>query len=402
MNTLISVLGILFPYKGFKLFVQKCEKEEIIIGLKSRRLCGICPSCGKRCQNVEAEYERAVRDLDMIGTECYLRFSEKKIRCSCGYRGMEKLDFVAKSSRVSKRMETYVVSLCEKMSLKDAAEVTRLNWKTVRHIDGEYLKSLLPDISKLHIRRIAIDEIAVMKGHKYLTIIRDYDTGVAIKIIFSRTYEATVEALRSLGKEILNGIEYASLDMWDPYIKAIQECCPQVKLVFDKFHVVKKVNEALDKVRKKEFADAEQEEKKNMKHKRFVILRRQASLNTEQKEQLNELMKRNERLYKAYLLKEQILSIFEDTEGKFEQIQQRLIQWLENILSNEMQEFYEVVNTITNHLEGVLNYFRYGMTNAIAEGFNTKINILKRRAYGFRDVEYFILKIYQQSLWRLA
>lgn len=382
--------------------MQKCEKEEILIGLKSRRLCGLCPACGKRCSNVETEYERTVRDLDLAGLNCYLQFFEKKIRCRCGYRGMEKLDFVAKSSRVSKRMENYIVSLAEKMCLKEVAETTKLNWKTVRHIDGQYIKSLLPQISQIKIRRIAIDEIAIMKGHKYLTIIRDYDTGVAIKIIFSRTYEATVEALKSLGKEILNGIEYASLDMWDPYIKAIQECCPQAKLVFDKFHVVKKVNEALDKVRKKEFAEAEEEERKNMKHKRFVILRRPASLNREQMEQLHELMKGNEKLYKAYLLKEQILSIFEDTESQFEMIQQRLTQWIENIMSNEMEEFYEVMNMIINHLEGILNYFRYGMTNAIAEGFNTKINILKRRAYGFRDVEYFILKIYQQSLRRLA
>lgn len=351
---------------------------------------------------MEAEYERTVRDLDLSGTKCYLCFSEKKINCRCGYRGMERLDFVTKSSRVTNRMETYVVSLCKNMSLKDVAEITKLNWKTVRHIDGEYLKTLLPSISKQHIRRIAIDEIAVMKGHKYLTIIRDYDTGVAIKIVFNRTYEVTVEALKELGKNVLDGIEYASLDMWDPYIKAIQDCCPQAKLVFDKFHVVKKVNEALDTVRKKEFANADQEERKKMKHKRFVILRRPNSLDREQKEQLDQLMKGNEGLYKAYLLKEQVLSIFEDTESIFEQIQQRLKMWLENVFSNEMKEFYGVANTIINHLDGILNYFRYGMTNAIAEGFNTKINILKRRAYGFRDIEYFILKIYQQSLRRIA
>lgn len=299
-------------------------------------------------------------------------------------------------------METYVVSLAEKMSLKEVAEIVRLDWKAVKNIDREYIRSLLPNISTLEIKRIAIDEIAIMKGHKYFTIIRDYDTGIAIKIVFGRTYEETAKALASLGQERLAKILYASLDMWDPYIRAIKEQCPNVELIFDKFHVVKKVNEALDSVRKKEFANAEPDERINMKHKRFVILKRGENLNQKQKEELNMLMQSNEKLYKAYLLKEQALSIFDDKTSTFDQITERFDAWFSNILSNEMEEFYAVVDTIRHYFYGILNYFRYDMTNAIAEGFNTKINIIKRRAYGFRDLEYFMLKIYQSSLRRLA
>jgi len=400
METLYCVLKNLFPYKGYKLSVLE-SGNYILIGLKSRRKCGICPSCGKRCQNVETEYERTVRDLDLAQCQCFLKFSQKKILCKCGYRGLEKLDFVAKSRRVTTRMETYVVSLAEKMSLKEVAEVTRLDWKTVKNIDREYIRSLLPNITTLVITRIAIDEIAIMKGHKYFTIIRDYDTGIAIKILFSRTYEETAKALASMGPEKLANIRFASLDMWDPYIKAVKEQCPNAELIFDKFHVVKKVNEALDKVRKNEFANAEVDERINMKHKRFVILKREENLNQKQKEELQMLMRSNEKLYKAYLLKEQILSIFDDKTSTFEQIRNRLVQWVKNILDNKLEEFYEVINTMKNYFHGILNYFRYGMTNAIAEGFNTKINIIKRRAYGFRDLEYFMLKIYQSSLRRL-
>lgn len=241
-----------------------------------------------------------------------------------------------------------------------------------------------------------------MKGHKYLTIIRDYDTGVTIKMVLGRGYEEVLKALLELGEERLAKILFASMDMWDPYIKAIKEACPNVVLIFDKFHVVKKVNEALDKVRKKEFASASDEERLNMKRKRYVILHREKNLNNEQKEELNHLIKSNEKLHKAYLLKEQVLSIFDDTQSTFDQIKLRITQWMENILSNEMEEFYDVVKTIRNYYDGVMNYFKYGMTNAIAEGFNTKINIIKRRAFGFRDVEYFMLKIFQSSLKRFA
>ena len=190
--------------------------------------------------------------------------------------------------------------------------------------------------------------------------------------------------------------------MWDPYIKAIQEKCPNAQLIFDKFHVIKKVSEALDKVRKKEFAEADKDERIMMKHKRFVILKRKDNLETKQKKELKIIMQENERLYKAYLLKEQILSIFEDKESTFKQIQKRIFAWFENIVDSGIDEFNGVVKMMKHYLKGILNYFRYGMTNAIAEGFNTKINIIKRRAFGLRDIEYFMLKIYQSSLRRLA
>ncbi len=401
MTTLTTLVKNLFPFKGYKVYVFKTE-EDVNLRLISRRKCGICPACNKRCSNVEAEYERTVRDLDLAHKKCYLTFFEKKIQCACGYRGLEKNNITDKFSRVTKRMATYVASLCEGMSIKDVSNTTKLNWKTVKNIDVTYIKAMLPDISKLEIRRIAIDEIAIMKGHKYFSIIRDYDTGVTIKIVIGRGYEEVLAGLNNLGENRLKKIEYASLDMWDPFIKAITQACPNAKLVFDKFHVVKKINEALDTIRKKEFAKADDSERKNMKHKRFIILSREENLQKEDREELDKLMKKNEKLYKGYLLKEQILTIFEDKKSTFEQIKGRIEIWLSNILSNEMEEFYSVINTIKNYMYGILNYFRYGMTNAIAEGFNTKINVIKRRAYGYSDIEYFMLKIYQSTMKRLS
>jgi transposase len=401
MTTLTTLLKELFPFQGYKISLLE-TKNRIVIGMESLHKGGICPKCGKRCLCLEEEYERLVRDLDMCSTKCFLHFWQKKIRCSCGYRGNEKLDFLAKYDRVTKRLASLVAIDCEEATIKEVARRYTLNWKTVKEIDREHIKTLLPKIETLKIRRLAIDEIAIMKGHKYFTVIRDYDSGVAIKIIFGRGYEETYSALISLGKDRLKLIEYASLDMWDPYIKALKELCPNAKIVFDKFHVVKKVNEALDNVRKKEFAKASDEERINMKHKRWIILKKEKNLKKEEKEELELLMKNNDKLYKSYLLKEQILSIFDDKISTFTQICDRITCWFENILSNELEEFNGVMKTMQNYMYGIWNYFRYGMTNAIAEGFNTKINVLKRRAFGYRDLEYFILKIYQSSLRRLS
>jgi transposase len=402
MTTLCFLLRNLFPYKGYKFCVLEAG-ERIRIGMISRRKSGTCPVCKKRCKDIESEYQRTVRDLNLGQRKCYLLFKEKKIRCSCGYRGVEELDFVTKSRRVTKRMEVYIVTLCKETTLKTTAQITGLDWKTIKEVDKKYIQSLLPDIHNLDIRRIAIDEIAIMKGHKYFTNIRDYDTGVVIKIVMGRCYSDVKNSLLELGQERLIKIQYASMDMWDPYIKAITEACPNAKIVFDKFHVIKKVNEAVDKVRKIEFSNADKEERKMMKHKRFIILKKEGNLKHKEKEELQAIMQNNDCLYKCYLLKEQIISIFDDKKSTFDHIQHRLNNWFENTRSNDEHGVFEpVVKMMQNYFYGILNYFRYGMTNAIAEGFNTKINIIKRRAYGFTDLEYFMLKIYQSSLERLA
>jgi transposase len=312
------------------------------------------------------------------------------------------LDFIAPYDRITKRLSDKVAEDCEEATIKEVAKRYRLDWKTVKEIDKEHIKTFLPKISELQIKRIAIDEIAIMKGHKYFTIIRDYDSGVAIKILFGRGFEETFKALSSLGKDKLANIVYASIDMWDPYIKAITALCPNAKLVFDKFHVVKKINEAVDSVRKNEFANASKEERIEMKHKRWIILKREKNLDKNEKEELGIIMANNEKLFKSYLLKEQILSIFDDKESCFDKINERIKTWSENVLNSGIEEFNEVINTMKHYWYGILNYFRFGMTNAIAEGFNTKINVIKRRAFGFKDLEYFALKIYQSSMKRLA
>jgi transposase len=401
MATLNSVLKNLFPFQGYKPTVLE-NGERLLIGLTTRRKHGLCPDCKKHTTRTETIYSREVRDCNIVGKQCFLQIPIRKIACRCGYRGVEWLDFVESSHRVTNRMETYVATLSELMTLSDVAVITKLDWKTIKEIDKAYIKKLLPKIEQLSLRRLAIDEIAIQKGHKYASIIRDYDTGVVIKIVVGRAYNEVLAALLTLGKERLKEVMFVSMDMWDPFIKAITELCPQAKIIFDKFHVVKKLNEALDEVRKQEFANAAPEEKKMMKHKRFIILKKEENLDKEEREQLKNIMNKNETLFKAYLIKEQLITIFDDKKSSFEQIQTRLQQWMENIYSNNLTTFFSVVNTIQAHLQGVLNYFRYNMTNAIAEGFNTKINIIKRRAYGFKDTEYFMLKIFQSTLHRLT
>jgi transposase len=154
----------------------------------------------------------------------------------------------------------------------------------------------------------------------------------------------------------------------------------------------------LDNVRKQEFAKADAETRKNFKKKRFIILKRNKKLDDKKRETLDELMKENDTLYRAYLLKEQALDIFDERDEKT--ALKRLERWFKNVENAGLPQFETVVNTIRSYFYGIVNYFKHRLTNAASEAFNTKINVIKRRAYGFHDIEYFKLKILQSCGWR--
>ncbi|MFH1063584.1 MAG: ISL3 family transposase [Candidatus Woesearchaeota archaeon] len=359
--------------------------------LKRTGKTGKCPVCGKRCRHIHKKRKRRIRDLDLACSKTYVWFAYFDIVCSCGYDGVEELDFVESYSRYTKRFEEKVVVLCKFMCIKDVANEMRIGWETVKNIDKRNAMKYVANLENIVPKRIGVDEIAYEKGHKYLTVVRDVDLGKVIWVGKGRKKETLDSFFKELGIEKSWNIHVAVCDMWDPYIASIK-ANTNAAIVFDKFHIAKVINEAVDKIRKKEFAKADEEERKKMKKKRFMILSRQKNLKSEKTEELNQLLEQNSTLYTAYVLKEQVLDIFDD-----EKIiaKRRLNTWLKNIFSTGIDQLQEVAKRICNYLYGIYNYFDYKITNAQSEGFNNKINIIKRRAYGFKDLEYFKLKILQ-------
>jgi transposase len=382
----------LFNFRGYKLCDLREDEHGITLVLNCTRRTGDCPICRRRCSSLEDSYRRRIRDLDIGSKKCFIVFDERKIRCRCGYRGVENLGFVDKYSLYTKRFEDYVSLLCAKMTLTDAASVAEIDWKAAKRIDKKYLSRLVPGLDDLNPTRLGIDEVAYEKGHSYLTVVRDIDLGKVIWVGQRRKKETLDAFFIKLGAEKCVRIEVCVLDMWDPYIASIHEYT-HAEIVYDLFHVAKKINDAVDTIRKQEFEKAETATRKKFKKKRFLILKRGKKLDEEKRETLTALMAENERLYQAYLLKEQALDIFD--EQNEETALQRLDTWFENVKKAALPQFGPVVKTITSYFDGIVNYFKHRLTNAASEAFNTKINIIKRRAYGFHDLDYFKLKILQ-------
>jgi len=285
-----EALRELYNFEGFS-FRDICREISVLIQLKKKGKTGICPVCNKKRRKVIEIKKRKVRDLNFNKEKCYIVFNSFRIKCKCGYRSMEKLNFVLPNEMITERFANHIFELCEKMSLTDVTKFSMVNWRTAKRIDKKKLQERFKNLDNINPTRIGVDEIAHEKGHKYLTIVRDLDAGV-IWVGEKRKEETLNQFFQELGKEKSRQIIVAVMDMWDPYIKSVKENT-NAEIVFDKFHISKKINEAVDNIRKKEFAKADKEERINMKHKRFLILYRNKNLNKEQEKDLNELMELN-------------------------------------------------------------------------------------------------------------
>lgn len=381
-----------YRFDGFRFADSFYGTDCLIIALRRTKTTGTCAACGIRCRYIDDRRTRRVRDLNVVSSIVFIEFTMFKLDCSCGYNGWELLSFCEEYSRYTTRFEEKVVILCAKMTIKDVAAEMSISWNAVKLIDKKHLRKYLVPLDEATPTNIGVDEIAYEKGHKYLTVVRDVDLGKVIWVGEGRKKETLDEFFRKLGAEKALRIKHVVMDMWDPYIASIRANTDAI-IVFDKFHIAKKINDAVDAVRKQEFANADFRERKNMKHKRFLVLARRKNLDETKRDTLRDLLDVNENLTVAYLLKEQALDIFDEQDKEI--AIRRLQKWFRNVDDAAIAAFQPVVKTIQNYLYGIINYFDKRITNAQSEGFNNKINIIKRRAYGYRDLEYFKLKILQ-------
>jgi transposase len=385
------VFDRLYNFVGFKIVGIELVEDHFLVVLGRSGKLPVCSRCGGRVKRVEEEIVRVVRDLDFCGLHCFVQFSQYKIFCRCcGHRGHEKLDFVREYSHCTRRLEKHVAMLCVHMCIKESSQVVALDWKTVKNIDKMSMRESLVSLDHACPRVLGVDEIAYEKGHKYLTVVRDVENGCVLWTGIGRK-EVTLDLFFAvLGYKRSMQVKAVVMDMWDPYIASVRKNT-RAEIVFDKFHIAKKASECIDAIRMKKFCNAGKEDRKNWKDKRFLILGRKKNLTEEKKERLQELLELNQPLYKAYLLKEQLLDIMD---GHHQNIAAFRIQtWKDNVIESELKEFQGLVKTLDHYMYGVIAYFKHRIINAGSEGFNNKINNIKRRSYGLQDLEYFMLKI---------
>lgn len=224
---------------------------------------------------------------------------------------------------------------------------------------------------------MSIDEVSQRKGRgNFVTVLSDIDQGKLLEVIDSHQQDEIIEALKMQPIEMREKVKEVSVDMWGGFPKVIAEVFPNAVLVYDRFHVMKPVNEELNKIRK--------QIEVNIKGSRFILLKNAVDLNEKEKEKLELILKSSRRLKLAYTLKEEFRQIFE-THYSVVEGRKQLLQWLKKARS----VYCDVLVTIREHFDGICNYFLSRTTSGVMEGINNKIKLIKRQAYGFINFDNF-------------
>lgn len=334
---------------------------------------------------------RMVEDLPAWGRKTFIKLQQGRVLCDqCGGIMPEKIDWLEPYQHQTARYQRYLATLCDFMPVADVAELSGLSKDTLYRIDKHYLQERKENFTEEKaVKFLGIDEIAVKKGHKYATVFYDLERGEVIGLVKGRKQRSVSGFFRRWGKDNCKGVVAVCTDLWAPYHNSVKIHLKRAVLVFDKFHVFNYLSDAIDEVRREEQLQAEENGKQLLKGCRWIILKK--DLSRKQKQKLKEVLEQNENIAKAMLLKEAFSAFYEaDTAEEAEAV---LEEWTEQCKESELAPFKKLAKRLNRWKDGILAYFEHKITNGMSEGINNKIKVIKRRSYGFRDMDYFFLKI---------
>ncbi|HEU0076937.1 MAG TPA: ISL3 family transposase [Longimicrobiaceae bacterium] len=353
----------------------------------------ICAVCGQQGGRMHVHGTRRVRDLNLAHTRVELVVPNRKVRCgTCQTIRTEGHDFLAPYRRYTLRFEQYVAELCRHMPIKQVADHVGLDWHAVKEIDKRRLQREVGTPCYDGLRLLAVDEVAVHKGHTYLTTVLDLETGRIVWVGKGRTEATLASFFAELTPEQRKAIEAVASDMASGFRNAVEKACPQAALVYDLFHVVAKYSrEVVDVVRLEEAKKQDEAGRKLIKGSRYLLLKNAPNLIGSQRKALRELLAANENLNTVYVLKDQLKRIWDYKHVAW--ARKALDQWCALAQESGITALATFARNLLRHTNGILNHCRYPIHTGRLEGINNKIKVLKRQAYGFRDDAYFILKI---------
>jgi transposase len=387
-----------FPFRRIKIISQTVTPEatEAHIQLQpDQRFQPVCQSCGHKASGSHSWTQRKIRDLSLATARIWIACRYRKVFCAhCHGIHIEDLELFHPYLRVTTRLALYIYQLCRLMTVSEVSQHLSIDWKTVKNIDKFYLERDYgqPDLKGLRI--LAVDEISVRKGHSYLTIVLDYLTGRVLLVGKKRKADTLKRFFNQLSISQRKRIEAVVMDMWDPFIKAVKDKLPNAKIVFDLFHVVANFNRVIDKIRNSEYHKASKADKAVYKGAKYLLLKNRSNIRRKkQRQQLRELLELNETISSVMILKDQLKNIW--TYRSRTWAGKSLDNWCLLARSLNHRSLNSFIRMLERYRYGILNHCDYPIHNGKLEGVNNKIKVIKRKAYGFHDLRYFTLKIYQ-------
>ena len=341
-----------------------------------------------------------MRDLPCADHRIYLGLEVRRVECRrCGTVRRELLDFLVDNALHTKRFALYVGRRCRSGTIRDVAAELRLDWQTVKRLEIDYMREQLRRVGTPGPKVVGIDEISIRKGHSYRIVVSDLERRRPIWFGGEDRSEASMSQFyRFLGENKARRVRLAVMDMWKPFRNATHHHAPQAAILFDEFHVMKHLGEALDKIRKSEYARLEGQQRRFIKGQKYTLLSHPQNLTGTARKNLKLLLAANKRLNTAYVLKESFGQLWDYSREVW--ARKFFENWRAQLKWQRLKPYEKFAQMIERHWDGIAAYCQSENKVALGfvEGLNNKIRVIQRRAYGLRDEEYLRLKILTSML----
>ena len=397
-----TILNHVEKQKGFVYEAIRFDKEKsvILIPIQPRaRSRPVCSGCGKKRVGYDRLPERRFEFVPLWAIPVFFVYAMRRVACpDCGVK-VERVPWADGKHQSTYSYRIFLARWAKRLSWKETATIFGSSWDTVFRAVDWVVRWGLVNREIGDIEALGVDEIAYKRGHRYLTLVYQIDEGCRRLLYVAR--DRTEESLRgfftTIPESSLASLTFICTDMWRQYMNVIAECAADAVHVFDRFHVMKKMNEKINKVRAEESRQLKIQGKEEvLKHSRWCLLKRRENLSEKQAVKMSELLKTNLRCVKAYLMREDFQRFWLYSSpawaGKF------LDQWCARAMRSKIEPMKEMAGTLRRHRTILLNWFhaRGEISNGSVEGMNIKAKLAIRKAFGFKSYETIEIALYHQ------
>jgi len=395
-----SILYHAFGLKGIEYRGTHFLADTVIFSAEMNKQVIRCPHCGSR-QTIFKGQKRRWFQMGPIGRKkCLLDLVLHRTQCcECSTLWWPTLPFMIGTHRFVRSFALTVLDMLKFGTIRSVAEFLGVGWDLVKNIHKERLRFLYRKIPLHKVKVIGIDEFSFKEGHHYMTVVTDLHTGRVLHAVEGKGKEDIRPFLKILARRARK-LEAVAMDMSSAYFAAVIETLRGADIVFDRFHIMALMNQAIDESRRDQQRELDVLGQQTLKGSRFLLLQNYDSLAPDRKARLDALLQVNSPLFTIHSMKEQLRLFWEKDDYK--EAEQFLALWCRDAMNSGIKSLKRVGKTLGAYRSGLLNYFKHRITSGAVEGLINKIKTLKRQAYGFRDPEYFKLRLYHLHTQRYS
>ncbi|MEW8525973.1 MAG: ISL3 family transposase [Candidatus Thiodiazotropha endolucinida] len=391
IESLIKETGEL---QGFRVVtVQKTGQGLEAELIPDRRFAACCGVCRRTARYRDTRATRRFRHVPLWGINVYLRYAPRRVICEhCGGVHVEAIPWVSGKRRFTRALMVALAAWVRILTWKQVAQLFHCSWSTVEAAVDEAVAYGLAHRDLSGVTHIGIDEISRKRGHVYVTKVYDLKSRRLLWSGEGRTKETLEGFFDDIGQERTQQLEGVCCDMWQPYVDVVKARAPKAVLVFDKFHIVQHLTQAVDQVRRDEIREKGETHKELMNKTRYIWLKNPWNLSDKQQARLSELEHLNLKINRAYLLKEAFREFWSYTYAGW--AKRYLDRWFWWATHSRLEPLRDFAWMLRRHQDDLMNYFRIPIHNGTVEGLNNKAKVISHKAYGFRTAKGYIQNLY--------